>query len=68
MRTANTSEWLSLSEAARLVGKSASTVRNWADQGRVRALHTGMGRLVDRAEIEAIARQQAEAGGDHVDV
>lgn len=68
MRLTNDSEWMTLSDAGRLVSRSANTIRNWADQGKVRAVRTGLGRLVDRAAIEAIARQQAERRGDHGDV
>jgi excisionase family DNA binding protein len=46
-------EWLSLSEAARLLGVHPSTVRSWADQGRLSAHRTRGGhRRFKKTEIE----------------
>lgn len=47
--------WLSLGEASRLLGITASTLRRWADRGQVAAFTTPGGhRRFSRAAIEAI--------------
>ena len=33
-------EWLTLGQAARYLGVAQSTIRRWADDGRVRAFYT----------------------------
>jgi excisionase family DNA binding protein len=33
-------EWLTLGQAARFLGVAESTIRRWADDGRVRAFYT----------------------------
>lgn len=54
-------QWLSLGEAARLVGVSAATLRVWADRALVRSFRTAGGhRRFARADLERLV---AERGG-----
>ena len=47
------SEWLSLSEVAEMLGVHPSTVRSWADQGRLPTHRTEGGhRRFRRADVE----------------
>jgi len=48
--------FLTVSEAAALLGVSASTVRNWDRSGRVRAIRHPVNnyRLYDRYELQAL--------------
>jgi excisionase family DNA binding protein len=58
-------EWLTLQEAATLLGMSPSTVRRWADCGRVPVQRTTGGhRRVARAAVQALAANQP-AGDTH---
>ena len=52
--------WLSPSEAARLLHISSQRVRELADQGRLRAQRTALGRLIDRGDVERLAAERAE--------
>lgn len=55
------SEWLSLSQAASLLGVHPSTVRSWADQGRLTAHRTDGGhRRFRRSDIELWLRSQKD--------
>lgn len=55
-------DWLSLSEAAEILGVHPSTVRLWADKGEIPAHRTaGRHRRFRRAEIEAWAAARREA-------
>ncbi len=56
------SEWLSLSEAAGMLGVHTSTIRNWADQGRLPVHRTQGGhRRFRRDEVElCMEAQQAD--------
>lgn len=48
-------EWIGLAEATRMLGISASTLRRWADEGRIRTFVTPGGhRRFSRAAIEAL--------------
>ena len=50
---------LLIGDAARRLGLSASTVRVWVAQGKLRAVRTSRGvRLFDLDEIEAVAAQR----------
>jgi excisionase family DNA binding protein len=60
------SDWLTLGEAARFLGVAQSTIRKWADQGRVPAFYTpGKHRRFRRGDLELFlarsgpGRQQA---------
>ena len=55
-------EWMTLSEASAFLGVDASTLRVWADAGRVAAYRTPGGhRRFDRAALEAfLARSRQE--------
>ena len=54
-------EWLSLSEAAELLGMHPATVRLWADRNELPARRTNGGhRRFRRSDIEARLRQDAE--------
>ena len=56
-------EWLSLSEAAEVLGVHPSTVRNWADQGRLPVHRTHGGhRRFRRAEVELCQDSQGANG------
>ena len=56
------SDWLSLSEAAELLGVHPSTVRMWADQGRLTAHRTSGGhRRFKRADVDAWAETRRES-------
>jgi hypothetical protein len=45
-------------EAARIVGRSERTVRQWGDTGRVRCWRTAIGvRVFDRLELRRLAEQ-----------
>src|SRR5207244_11430975 len=54
-------EWLSLSEAAEMLGMHPATVRLWADRNELPSRRTSGGhRRFRRADIEARLRQVAE--------
>ena len=54
-------EWLSLSEAAEMLGMHPATVRLWADRNELPARRTNGGhRRFRRSDIEARLRQDAE--------
>ena len=53
--TARDPDWLTLTEACRVLGVSPTTVRRWADSGMVRIFHTPGGhRRFSRASLEAM--------------
>jgi excisionase family DNA binding protein len=62
-------DWVSLSEASRLLGVSPATVRRWSDAGRLRAFTTPGGhRRFSRAALQRLlpadrSRRPAIAGG-----
>ena len=57
------SEWLGLAETAALLGVHPSTVRNWADSGRLPVHRTGGGhRRFRRTEIELWIQSQQNNG------
>ncbi len=48
-------EWLTLGQAARYLGVAQSTIRRWADDGRVRAFYTpGRHRRFRLADLEQL--------------
>src|SRR5437667_939484 len=56
-------EWLSLRQAADMLGMHPATVRLWADRNELPSRRTGGGhRRFRRADIEAHLRQDQEAG------
>ena len=56
-------EWLSLSQAAGLLGVHPSTVRLWSDKGRIPVYRTqGNHRRYIRSEVELLARTTRRAG------
>jgi len=57
-RATGRSEWLSLSEASLLLGVDPSTLRHWADAGKIQAFRTPGGhRRFSRQQIEALLAQ-----------
>lgn len=61
-------EWLSLSEAAKMLGVHPSTVRSWADQGRLPVHRTqGKHRRFRKSEVELCMESQAVDGAGSVD-
>ncbi|PWH19085.1 MAG: hypothetical protein DDG59_04200 [Anaerolineae bacterium] len=62
------SEWLSLSEAAQLLGVHPGTVRNWSNQGMIPFHRTRGGhRRYKRAEIELWKQSQSQLSGSEID-
>ncbi len=62
------SDWLSLSEVAHVLGIHPSTVRTWADQGRLPVHRTQGGhRRFRRSEVELCMDSQAARGENDVD-
>lgn len=56
------SDTVGTATAARILGVSESRIRQMANAGDLRVVSTPLGRLFDRAEIEALAaRRQAAA-------
>ncbi len=52
--------WLTLGEAARILGVDATTLRGWADSGKVRIFRTPGGhRRFDPADLDAFLRASA---------
>jgi excisionase family DNA binding protein len=45
-------QWLRVSEAARRLGLSADTVRAWVRSGKLRAVKTSYGRLIDPVSVD----------------
>jgi excisionase family DNA binding protein len=61
-------DWLSLSEVAHMLGIHPSTVRTWADQGRLPVHRTQGGhRRFRRSEVELCMDSQAAKGESDVD-
>jgi excisionase family DNA binding protein len=57
------SEWLTLGQAARVLGVAQSTIRKWSDQGRVPAFYTPGGhRRYRRADLETFVERSGPAG------
>jgi len=48
-------------QAALMLGCSPQTIRRHVESGRLPAVRTALGRLVDRAAVEAMAARRAEA-------
>ncbi|KAA3642694.1 MAG: helix-turn-helix domain-containing protein [Chloroflexi bacterium] len=60
--------WLSLSDVAELLGVHPSTVRNWADQGRIPMQRTQGGhRRFDRSQIELWIKSQRVDSTEHAE-
>ncbi len=67
--TESTSEWVSLREAADLLGVHPATVRNWADRGDLPSRRTPGGhRRFRRADLMRYAESQDEVGKIEVQV
>ncbi len=63
MASQNDDEWLTLRQAADMLGMHPATVRLWADRNALPSRRTGGGhRRFRRADIEAHLRQDQEAG------
>src|SRR5712691_13409658 len=59
--SSQTEEWLSLRDAARILGMHPATVRLWADRNEIPSRRTSGGhRRFLRSDIEARLRQQVE--------
>tara|TARA_Y100000310_G_scaffold316055_2_gene367336 strand:+ start:496 stop:687 length:192 start_codon:yes stop_codon:yes gene_type:complete len=53
-------DFLTTSEVAKLAGVSSRTIRNWSDQGKIKAERTDGGhRRFDRAEIEKLIKHRS---------
>ncbi|MEE4275577.1 MAG: GAF domain-containing protein, partial [Thermoleophilia bacterium] len=62
---ANGGDWLRLTEAARLLGVSQSTLRRWSDTGQLACYRSAGGhRRYRRADVEAALAAQGEAPSD----
>ena len=60
--------WLSLSDVAELLGVHPSTVRNWADQGRIPMQRTQGGhRRFDRSQIDLWIKSQRVDSTEHAE-
>lgn len=63
----NVSEWLSLSEAAEVLGVHPGTVRNWSNQGVLPVHRTRGGhRRYKRSEVELWKQSQADVSTDEL--
>ncbi len=59
--------WLSLGDACQLIGVNESTLRHWADAGRLRAFRTPGGhRRFSREDIDVLLASARPRGGDRV--
>jgi excisionase family DNA binding protein len=57
------SEWLTLGQAARILGVAQSTIRKWSDNGRVPAFYTPGGhRRYRRADLETFLDRSGPGG------
>ncbi len=56
-----TSALISTGQAARLIGVSEQSIRQWAASGRLPATVTPLGRLFDRAAVAALAAERERA-------
>ena len=61
MPTATTNELLSTSQAARVSGVAAETVRAWVRSGHLRAIPTPLGMLISREALAAWLAARAAA-------
>lgn len=53
--------WVSLEEAAELVGRNKNTIRSWADRGRVRSYMVG--RRVRVVSVEEVLKFASTTNG-----
>jgi len=57
------SRWLTLGEAAQILGVDATTLRGWADAGKIRVFRTPGGhRRFDSADLESLIQSPAPRG------
>ncbi|MGE5221924.1 MAG: helix-turn-helix domain-containing protein [Omnitrophica WOR_2 bacterium] len=64
----SSAEWLSLSQVAEVLGVHPSTVRAWADQGRLPVHRTRGGhRRFRRSEVELCMNSQSDDGASEAD-
>jgi excisionase family DNA binding protein len=62
---ANEPDWLTLGQAAKVLGVAQSTIRKWSDQGRVPAFYTPGGhRRYRRGDLEAFLERSGPATRD----
>jgi excisionase family DNA binding protein len=62
-RIASETEWLTLGQAATLLGVAQSTIRKWSDQGRVPAFYTPGGhRRFRLGDLEAFVEESGPGG------
>ncbi len=59
-------DWLTLAEAATLLGVSQRTVRRWADRGLLRVTRSPSGYRFRRADVEAISVRPQPGDGRNV--
>lgn len=60
MATADITTWMRVSEAARRLGVTLEMVRRWAASGRLTAVRTPYGHLVEPGSVERLAREREE--------
>jgi excisionase family DNA binding protein len=53
------SDYIGPSEAARRLGVSAATVRDWLAAGKLTGLRTGIGGVLDAPAVERLAAERA---------
>jgi excisionase family DNA binding protein len=52
-------QYIGASEAARLLGVSPQSIRDWIKDGRLPALRTGIGNVVRVADVQRLAAERA---------
>mgnify|MGYP002382036880 CR=1 FL=1 len=64
-----TGEWVSLREAAEILGVHPATVRNWADEGKLPSRRTpGKHRRFRKADLQQVAQTQGEWQSSEVQI
>lgn len=52
------SKWKSIRDAYKETGYSRQAILNWAEDGKVRGIHTSIGWLLDPKAVEALPKKQ----------
>ncbi len=58
MTATDMATWLTPTQAALRLGVSAEAIRQYCNQGRLVAVRTGHGRLIDPASVERLAKER----------
>lgn len=61
MTLADVEDLITPAQAGRLLGVTSERVRQLADGGRLPVVRSPLGRLFDRADVEALAKSRAQA-------